>query len=749
MRNIIINSGTFTAKEGDIAISSVGNVILQAAQDSIYDAETQTSKKKSWGGLKKKVTITSTTEDIRNADPVTLIGNNVSVNAGDNIISYATDIKAPTGQVSLQAGDAIRLMAVDEVDNKNVDVKKTSSFIGIKYNKSHTNDTRNVSSELPSTLVANIIDTGSGDDTYLQGTEFEYLQGANIKAGVGMKAVPDAKIIFDTINTTVQENHTREFNNVVWQSMSEKGFVDETGTLPKFTGPTTPSFSAPGGLIVQVPLSEKEQADSTNLVNVVNRMGNQPGFEYLQEIAKRQDVDFSVVQTAQKEWDYKQEGLTPAAAALISLAVTLATGGSGAGVGANLLGTTTATGSAVANAAFASLASQASVTLINNKGDVAKTLRDLGKSETIKQIAFAAVTAGVSAKLDQTVLKDFNTDSLNDRFIRGIVNGTSNALVDSAVNGTSLEEALKRSLRASIVDSGTGYVFTNAVKGLDSDALVDNIAHKLAAGLVGCASAELNKQSCEAGALGAAVGEMVGDYLVTGEVQDLINNDNLSIEEKDRILNTGKLTAASLALLLGYDVNTAANSAGTAIENNSLKALTTVIKIGAKTAKIAITKGGKIKLSDLKKLLKEEGLDIVDNLITLADGQLTLDDAKAIIDLVVGTSLNTANKGAAAAKINDIIKNSDFNAIKHVYNGIKNAPEYPKGFIDRQNGTRKVKPNDPDVLAALREATGEKNWMKVYKDGYCNGQKCSIHYFQSDSGKVFNVKVKQNTWSNN
>lgn len=562
--NIIINSGTFTAKEGDIAISSVGNVILQAAQDSIYDAETQTSKKKSWGGLKKKVTITSTTEDIRNADPVTLIGNNVSVNAGDNIISYATDIKAPTGQVSLQAGDAIRLMAVDEVDNKNVDVKKTSSFIGIKYNKSHTNDTRNVSTELPSSLVANIIDTGSGDDTYLQGTEFEYLQGANIKAGVGMKAVPDAKIIFDTINTTVQENHTREFNNVVWQSMSEKGFVDETGTLPKFTGPSTPSFSAPGGLIVQVPLSEKEQADSTNLVNVVNRMGNQPGFEYLQEIAKRKDVDFSVVQTAQKEWDYKQEGLTPAAAALIALAVTIATGGSGAGVGANLLGTTTATGSAVANAAFASLASQASVTLINNKGDVAKTLRDLGKSETIKQIAFAAVTAGVSAKLDQTVLQGFNTDSLNDRFIRGIVNGTSNALVDSAINGTSLEESLKRSLRASIVDAGTGYVFTNAVKGLDSDALVDNIAHKLAAGLVGCASAQLNKQSCEAGALGAAVGEMVGDYLVG-------NPNKLSNDDKQQVINLSKIISGSVALVLGVDVNTAIHSAQIAVENNSIK----------------------------------------------------------------------------------------------------------------------------------------------------------------------------------
>ncbi|OPH36194.1 hypothetical protein B5J92_04070 [Moraxella atlantae] len=177
-------------------------------------------------------------------------------------------------------------------------------------------------------------------------------------------------------------------------------------------------------------------------------------------------------------------------------------------------------------------------------------------------------------------------------------------MVDSAVNGTSLEEALKRSLRASIVDAGTGYVFTNAVKGLDSDALVDNIAHKLAAGLVGCASAELNKQSCEAGALGAAVGEMVGDYLVTGEVQDLINNDNLSIEEKDRILNTGKLTAASLALLLGYDVNTAANSAGTAIENNSLVAPQNTIEASFKQA---ILRGD---VAELELLLDLQGVSL-------------------------------------------------------------------------------------------------------------------------------------------
>jgi hypothetical protein len=27
------------------------------------------------------------------------------------------------------------------------------------------------------------------------------------------------------------------------------------------------------------------------------------------------------------------------------------------------------------------------------------------------------------------------------------------------------------------------------------------------------------------------------------------------------------------------------------------------------------------------------------------------------------------------------------------------------------------------------------DWVKVYKDGYLNGQKISLHYFMSESGK--------------
>ena len=85
--------------------------------------------------------------------------------------------------------------------------------------------------------------------------------------------------------------------------------------------------------------------------------------------------------------------------------------------------------------------------------------------------------------------------------------------------------------------------------------------------------------------------------------------------------------------------------------------------------------------------------------------------------------------------------------VKNVYNGIKDAPTYPKGFKGRQNGTKTNKVTNKELLEDLRKVeSGE--WKKVYKDGYDNaGNKISIHYFQSKSGKVFNVKVKSK-WSN-
>jgi hypothetical protein len=43
-------------------------------------------------------------------------------------------------------------------------------------------------------------------------------------------------------------------------------------------------------------------------------------------------------------------------------------------------------------------------------------------------------------------------------------------------------------------------------------------------------------------------------------------------------------------------------------------------------------------VSALKKIFKDEGIDIADDLTTLVDGKIGVDDALAILDLVVGTN---------------------------------------------------------------------------------------------------------------
>lgn len=100
----------------------------------------------------------------------------------------------------------------------------------------------------------------------------------------------------------------------------------------------------------------------------------------MNNLAARSDVNWQPVKLAFDQWSYSQQGLTPAGAALVAVAVAWAT----AGQGANFLGsmgsttttvggvatTMTTTAGLMANTAFTSLAAQASITLINNQGNI-------------------------------------------------------------------------------------------------------------------------------------------------------------------------------------------------------------------------------------------------------------------------------------------------------------------------------------------------------------------------------------------
>lgn len=343
--------------------------------------------------------------------------------------------------------------------------------------------------------------------------------------------------------------------------------------------------------------------------------------------------------------------------------------GAGSGAAAGATGTAASTTASMQTAALASLYSQAAVTLINNKGNIGKTLKELGKSSTVKNLVVAAATAGIADKVGTSSIATWSDTPWINNLNVNLANAGSAALVNTAVNGGSLKDNLEANILAALVNTAHGEI-SSKIKGLDKN----YIAHKVAHAVAGCAAAAANKGKCQDGAIGAAVGEIVGEALVKNTDFSNMTPEQLDAEVK-KISAYAKLTAGTVVGVVGGDVNTAAQTAQTAVENNAIKAVVIAAKAAYKVAKKGL-KNGKISVKDLKQTLKDEGYNLVDNLITLSDGTLDWNDAQAIIDIVVGTELNKANKGEAAQKIKETLDKN----LPYIPNrgGVSNMSTYMK-----------------------------------------------------------------------
>jgi len=140
---------------------------------------------------------------------------------------------------------------------------------------------------------------------------------------------------------------------------------------------------------------------------------------------------------------------------------------------------------------------------------------------------------------------------------------------------------------------------------------------------------------------------VVGEYL-TGELK---KNPNASLQDIENIIKkakaissvvSGAVTIQAKGDVSDKDLAIAQGMSASVVENNSLKLLVTLAKIGKKIYKVK----GKLSKGKLKKIFKEEALDIADDIMTLLDDEITLDDAFALADLVIGTDLNSKKSKA-------------------------------------------------------------------------------------------------------
>ncbi|EOC10260.1 filamentous hemagglutinin family N-terminal domain protein [Neisseria meningitidis 73696] len=588
---IIIGASEIKAPSGSIDIKAHSDIVLEAGQN---DAYTFLKTKGKSGKIIRKTKFTSTRDHLIMPAPVELTANGITLQAGGNIEANTTRFNAPAGKVTLVAGEELQLLAEEGIHKHELDVQKSRRFIGIKVGKSNYSKNELNETKLPVRVVAQTAATRSGWDTVLEGTEFKTtLAGADIQAGVGEKARADAKIILKGIVNRIQSEEKLETNSTVWQKQAGRGSTIETLKLPSFESPTPPKLTAPGGYIVDIPKG--------NLKTEIEKLAKQPEYAYLKQLQVAKNINWNQVQLAYDKWDYKQEGMTPAAAAVVVIVVTVLTygalsapaaagtaGAAGAGAGGAAAGTAAGTGvaagtaattgvaagtsaaaitTAAGKAALASLASQAAVSLINNKGDINHTLKELGKSSTVRQAATAAVTAGVlqgisglNTQAAEAVSKHFHSPAAG-KLTANLINSTAAASVHTAINGGSLKDNLGDAALGAIVSTVHGEVASKIKFNLSED----YIAHKIAHAIAGCAAAVANKGKCRDGAIGAAVGEILGETLLDGR-----DPGSLNVKDRAKIIAKAKLAAGAVAALSKGDVSTAANAAAVAVENNSL-----------------------------------------------------------------------------------------------------------------------------------------------------------------------------------
>ncbi len=311
----------------------------------------------------------------------------------------------------------------------------------------------------------------------------------------------------------------------------------------------------------------------------------------------------------------------------------------------------------MANAAVTSLAAQASIGLINNGGDIGKTLKEMGSKDSIKNLAASVVTAGLLSQVGTALNLKPDSTLLSDRLANNFASSVGSTLVQTAINGGDLGDNLQVALLAGLAGALQGELASQIGTSLDKvdPNIFEYTIHKIAHAVVGCATAAATKQSCEAGAIGAGVGEIVAELMIPAGKTAL----DLTDAERTKIKDTSKLIAGTTAAFAGYDVNTAANSANIAVENNTLgKLATTAGKAAYRVAKritdMPASVRANLKPDDVIKIFKEEGIqgviDIGDNIKTLISPTSTPGDrAFAAIDLLIGIDLK-------AGKNVDILK---------------------------------------------------------------------------------------------
>jgi peptidoglycan hydrolase-like protein with peptidoglycan-binding domain/transposase-like protein len=356
----------------------------------------------------------------------------------------------------------------------------------------------------------------AGGDVTLDAGGSLGLRGARLAGEAVALRARTGGIALQAVTDSVFEQTVKTKSGPVFTASSDSGRYDETVRMVE--------IAARGPLTVESALGvAAEVVDAGGSLEAsLDVLAERPGLEWIGPLRARDDIAWSAIAEAHRAWDYRSQGLTPAAAMVISLAVAAAIP---AGAGAGLLGIEGAIGGAMADAALTSLASQAAVALAGNRGDLGATFRQLASAATLRGLTVAVASAGLtSAATDALRLPTGSDLSFSDRLRTAAVQASARTAVDATIGGRDLDEAL----RANLLSAATTTIGAE-LAGESGD--IDTVAQLAAHAALGCGmgAATGGDDGCASGAGGAVVGELFAMAYAETSVMTMLKKTTAAI----------------------------------------------------------------------------------------------------------------------------------------------------------------------------------------------------------------------------
>ncbi|WP_277951946.1 hemagglutinin repeat-containing protein [Pseudomonas sp. TH06] len=416
-RDILMSAGRdFAAVGSDLnakrnfTLVAEGDVTIASAADESH----------SYSKTKK---LTTQEDHVKQIASTITAGGDVAIRAGNDLALISSRITAGD-EAYLVAKNDIQVLAAQDTDYSLYDKKDKGSFGKKKLKHDEVTQVTNVGSEI--TTGGNLAVVSGGDQRF---------QVAKLNSGGDILLDSGGQIAFEGVKDLHDESHTKTNNNAFWNSSKGKGNTDETFRQTQMFAKGDIVIKAVDGLKIDV----KQVNQQTVSESIDAMVKADPQMAWLKQAEERGDVDWRQVKEIHESFKYQNSGLGPASQLIIAIAMAAILGPMMAGMNTMLQG--------VAITA----ATKATVSTIDNRGNLGKVLKDVTSEDALKSYVVAAATAGVT----QGMKFDVGNITLTPEGLKAVATKvTADALIKTVVYGGSFKDNLVSSAAGTLTSIG-------------------------------------------------------------------------------------------------------------------------------------------------------------------------------------------------------------------------------------------------------------------------------------------------------